>query len=92
MAESGDDNAIVGLAIDRTTVQIQLIDPKDDAGEEKLPPSPVLICVTLEGKLSFFSFARLVLRPLNQQRGYFRLSALPISEDLDFYVENHTLA
>ncbi|BFI29606.1 nuclear pore complex protein Nup214 [Marchantia polymorpha subsp. ruderalis] len=59
LQESGDDNAIVGLAIDRTTVQIQLIDPKDDAGEEKLPPSPVLICVTLEGKLSFFSFARL---------------------------------
>ncbi|KAG6550749.1 hypothetical protein Mapa_007653 [Marchantia paleacea] len=59
LQESGDDNAIVGLAIDRTTVQIQLIDPKDDAGEERLPPSPVLICVTLEGKLSFFSFARL---------------------------------
>ncbi|KAL2635427.1 hypothetical protein R1flu_006906 [Riccia fluitans] len=59
LQESGDDNALVGLAIDRSTVQIQLTDPRDDSGESKLPPCPVLICVTLEGKLSFFSFASL---------------------------------
>ncbi|CAM6102595.1 unnamed protein product [Calypogeia fissa] len=59
LQESSEDNAILGLAIDRTTIQIELSDPTDESGDTKLPPCPVLVCLTLEGKLSFFSVARL---------------------------------
>ncbi|GAQ82604.1 nuclear pore complex protein Nup214 [Klebsormidium nitens] len=57
MPESGDDNFVVGLAIDRTSTQIQLYDPRDR--ETQLPPQPIMLHVTSEGTLSAFVFARL---------------------------------
>jgi hypothetical protein len=57
-AESGEDNFVVGLAIDRTSTQIRLYDPRDSSGETKLPPQPVMLYVTSEGTLNAFVFAR----------------------------------
>lgn len=54
---SGDDNCVVGLAIDQTTLAIQLPAPNGESGE-KLSPGPLLLCMTLEGNLSLFSLAR----------------------------------
>ncbi|KAJ7546240.1 hypothetical protein O6H91_08G031600 [Diphasiastrum complanatum] len=59
LPDDGGDNAVTGLAIDRTTVTLELLDPREESDKEKLPPCPVLMCTTLEGKLSFFSFCRL---------------------------------
>lgn len=60
LQESGDDNVLLGLAFDFTTTNLQLTDPRDDSGDTKLPPCPVLLCLSLGGKLSLFSVARYV--------------------------------
>jgi hypothetical protein len=60
ITESGDDNVLLGLAFDFTTTNLQLTDPRDDSGDTKLPPCPVLLCLSLGGKLSLFSVARYV--------------------------------
>ena len=57
IAASGDDNCVVGLAVDQTTSSIQLPALDGETGE-KLPPGPVLLCMTIEGNLSLFSAAR----------------------------------
>ncbi len=62
--ENGDDNVLLGLAIDRTTVDLMLTDPRDDSGDTKLPACPVLMCLSLGGKLSLFSVARYFLLSL----------------------------
>eukprot|EP00897_Mesotaenium_endlicherianum_P010674 jgi/Mesen1/9635/ME000669S09077 len=55
----GGDNTVRGLALDLTSTQLQVADPRDDSGQEKLPPSPVLLCITLEGKLCAYACLRL---------------------------------
>ncbi|MCO5600666.1 hypothetical protein L7F22_054781 [Adiantum nelumboides] len=57
-AASGDENCVVGLAVDTTTQFIQIPAPDGDSGE-KLKPGPVLFCMTMEGNLSLFSLARM---------------------------------
>ncbi|KAH7283469.1 hypothetical protein KP509_34G008900 [Ceratopteris richardii] len=57
LQESGDDNYVVGLAVDRTTLSIEIAGPNGESGET-LEPGPVLFCMTIEGNLSLFSVAR----------------------------------
>lgn len=59
LQENGDDNFIVGIAMDRTSIDFQISLPTDDGGLKELPPCPVLLCMTIEGKLNLFSFARI---------------------------------
>ena len=56
--ENGDDNILLGLAVGMTTTDLQVTDPRDDSGDTKLPACPVLMCLSLGGKLSLFSMAR----------------------------------
>eukprot|EP01018_Ginkgo_biloba_P036197 Gb_08947 [translate_table: standard] len=74
LQENGDENLMVGIAMDQTSVDLQIRIPTDDGGLKELPPCPVLLCMTIEGKLNLFSFARiaevwhvpeLVVSPLN---------------------------
>lgn len=58
--ENGDDNVLLGLAVGMTTTELQVTDPRDDSGDTKLPACPVLMCLSLGGKLSLFSVARWV--------------------------------
>lgn len=58
--ENGDDNVILGLAVGTTTTELQVTDPRDDSGDTKLPACPVMMCLSLAGKLSLFSLARWV--------------------------------
>lgn len=62
IAENGVDNVLLGLAFDLTTINLELTDPRDDSGDTKLPACPVLMCLSLGGKLSLFSVARSVPR------------------------------
>lgn len=59
LQENGDENFIVGIAMDRTSIDFQISFPTDDGGVKELPPCPVLLCMTIEGKLNLFSFARI---------------------------------
>ena len=56
--ENGDDNILLGLVVDVTTTALQVADPRDDSGDTKLPACPVLMCLSLGGKLSLFTVAR----------------------------------
>lgn len=58
--ENGDDNVLLGLAVGMTTTELQVTDPRDDSGDTKLHACPVLMCLSLGGKLSLFSVARWV--------------------------------
>jgi hypothetical protein len=57
ISASGDDNCVIGLAVDMTTSSIQLPALDGETGE-KLLPGPVIVCMTIEGNLSLFSAAR----------------------------------
>ncbi|KAH9317873.1 hypothetical protein KI387_019642, partial [Taxus chinensis] len=59
LQENDDENLVVGMAMDRTSVDFQISIPTDDGGIRKLPPCPVLLCTTIEGKLNLFSLARI---------------------------------
>jgi hypothetical protein len=90
ITESGDDNVLLGLAFDFTTTNLQLTDPRDDSGDTKLPPCPVLLCLSLGGKLSLFSVARYVssLHPKSMEQFIFALNALPVQPEN----KGHTVA
>lgn len=59
LQENGDDNILLGLSVVTTTTDLQEADPRDDSGDTKLPACPVLMCLSLGGKLSLFLVARL---------------------------------
>lgn len=59
--ENGDDNILLGLSVVTTTTDLQEADPRDDSGDTKLPACPVLMCLSLGGKLSLFLVARYCL-------------------------------
>lgn len=59
LQENLDANIIVGIAMDRTCTDSQISFPTDDGGVKELPPCPVLLCMTIEGKLNLFSFSRI---------------------------------
>ncbi|XP_057823176.2 nuclear pore complex protein NUP214 isoform X1 [Cryptomeria japonica] len=59
LQENADDNFVVGMAMDRTSVDFQISIPTEDGGINQLPPCPVLLCITIEGKMDLFSFARI---------------------------------
>lgn len=46
------------MALDRTSVDFQISIPTEDGGIDQLPPTPVLLCITIEGKMNLFSIAR----------------------------------
>lgn len=55
-AGNGEDNIIIGLSIDNVSQDIQA---KINFGEEnEVLPCCVLVCLTVDGKLTFFHFAR----------------------------------
>ena len=45
--ENGDGNVLLGLAIDRTTVDLMLTDSRDDNGDIKLHACHVFMCFSL---------------------------------------------
>lgn len=54
---NGDDNSVLALSIEKDPDKIQFL-----LGEEEteVPPCCLLICLTLDGKLALFHFARYV--------------------------------
>lgn len=56
--ENGDDNMIMGLFIDRVSVEGTVNVHSGDDELKELPPYCVLVCLTLEGKLVMFNVAR----------------------------------
>ncbi|KAH9316212.1 hypothetical protein KI387_024839, partial [Taxus chinensis] len=59
LQENDNENLVVGMAMDRTSVDFQISIPTDDGGIRKLPPCPVLLCTTIEGKMNLFSLAKI---------------------------------
>lgn len=57
-SENDDDNTVMGLCIDRVSIEgnVNVRSGGDDLKE--LPPYCVLVCLTLEGKLVMFNVAR----------------------------------
>lgn len=58
LSENGDDNMIMGLCIDRVSVEGTVNVRSGDDDVKELPPYFVLLCLTLEGKLVMFNVAR----------------------------------
>eukprot|EP00850_Spirogloea_muscicola_P021990 SM000271S10029 [mRNA] locus=s271:43:11358:- [translate_table: standard] len=54
--QGSQDSTLAGLAFDTSSTQLQLLDPRDDSKQSRLPPAPLLICMTAEGQLTIFSF------------------------------------
>ncbi|CAH2033456.1 unnamed protein product [Thlaspi arvense] len=57
LQENGDDNMIMGLCIDRVSVEGTVNVRSGDDEVKELPPYCVLVCLTLEGKLIMFNVA-----------------------------------
>ncbi|ESQ29912.1 hypothetical protein EUTSA_v10011181mg [Eutrema salsugineum] len=57
LQENGDDNMIMGLCIDRVSVEGTVNLRSGDDEMKELPPYCVLVCLTLEGKMVMFNVA-----------------------------------
>ncbi|KFK35577.1 hypothetical protein AALP_AA4G008800 [Arabis alpina] len=57
LQENGDDNMIMGLCIDRVSVEGTVNVRSGDDEVKELPPYCILVCLTLEGKLVMFNVA-----------------------------------
>lgn len=57
ISDNGDENVIIGLSVDKVS---QNESKKLTIGNEEreLPPCCVIICLTIDGKISVFHFAR----------------------------------
>ncbi|CAN8287972.1 unnamed protein product [Cochlearia groenlandica] len=69
LQKNGDDNMIMGLCIDRVSVEGTINVRSGDDDLKELPPYCVLLCLTLEGKLVVFNVAS--------------VAGLPASSDVD---------
>jgi len=58
IAESGDENLVLGLCIDKSSVYESVNVDLGDQEQKELPSRCLLVCLTLEGKLIIFNVAR----------------------------------
>lgn len=58
VSENGDDNLIMGLCIDKVSIHGKVKVQLGVQEEKELSPHCILMCLTLEGKLSMMHFAR----------------------------------
>ncbi|XP_042481599.1 nuclear pore complex protein NUP214 isoform X2 [Macadamia integrifolia] len=73
LQENGDDNLIMGIGVDKVSLYDKVKVELENEVQKELSPYCVLLCLTLEGKLTMFHFAS-VAEPPVPPRPVFSLS------------------